>query len=189
MTRHEQKRLLTEIANLKSENARLARQTRNLAAQVRYYKDKAHGRERANRLWKRRLLCLQYAALGDFLRLWFFLKDHDRLNEIPRAKGDIVLEKYLGGAKGAGQLGEVINQVFDQVLTRMQREIPDLKPEEKALYCYMVIQLGNDPICHLLNLREKVTVSVRKNRLRSKIGHWSVTGRWEYLELIDKKKA
>ena len=179
------------MADLRSKNAQLLHQNRNLAAQVRYYKDKALAKQRADRQRKRLLLRLQYAALGGFIQFWYsVLKDpKNHIESFPKMWGGVLFEKYLGGAKGAGQLGEVINLVFDQVLTRMQRDIPDLKPEEKALYCYMVIQLGNEPICHLLNLHEKVTVSVRKNRLRSKIDHWSVTGRGEYLELIDKKKA
>ena len=178
---------MAALARERENNRLLARENKNLAAQVRYYKEKASRQLHLNRMQLRGLFIVPYQMIGAFVDEWYYQMDCQLNDETRRKRTRGMLHDYLGGPDGPAQLGESMNLVFNQVLHHLQREVEDLQPEDEALFCYMTARLRNDQIGRLLSIEKLSTVSSRKNRLRKKISAQRPDGKDEYLDLIGKK--
>ena len=167
--------------------ADLARQNKNLSAQVGYYKNKAKEQLQCNQKQLQGLFSMPYTVIEAILNEWFYQLDHALSDEMRIIRMSRVLSRYLGGAEGPSLLGENLNRVFNQILSRLEREVAGLRPKDKALFCYMAARLGNDLIGRLLEIDNYTTVSSRKTRLCQKITRYHPEGQDEYLDLIGRK--
>ena len=167
--------------------AELARQNKNLSAQVSYYKNKAKEQLRCTRKQLQGLFVLPYLVIGAILEEWFYQLDHALNDEVRLIRMGRILSRYMIGPDGAAFLERNLNLVFNRVMNRLEQEVADIRADEEALFCYMAARLNNHLIGRLLAIDNGATVSSRKNRLCKKITRNHPEGQDEYLDLIGRK--
>ena len=128
------------------------------------------------------------AVFDQFIGAWYYQIEHHQDDMLRKAGGEPILEDYFGGPEGAGQLGEDLDLICGQALSRYREQAPRVTPKEEALFCYMAMRMDNECIRRLLRLKRKNTASVRKNRLATKVGLLNPPCRDEFLELIGRPK-
>lgn len=165
------------------------RAQRNLAQQVRYYKKKYAALHHETRRCIQALLQLTYSALAEIVIEWDYqLKNQELDEQMRKGRMELLLDKHLGNEKDLGIIGKVVNLAFDQVLDQMQREEKVVfSTRDKKLYCYMVTRMADESVRILMKLNCASTAGTQKYRLKQRIGHHTVKGRKEYLDLLDKK--
>lgn len=127
-------------------------------------------------------------GFNKFIDEWYDQIDHHRDDLLRKAKGEPILEEYFGGPDGAGQLGEDLDLISGQALSRYRELAPRVTPKEEALFCYMAMRMDNESIRRLLRLEKRSTASLRKTRLADKVEQLKPPHREEFLALIGRPK-
>jgi len=174
--------------DLKRQVARYRKANRNLAEQLRYYKKQCAAQKHKTRRDIQALLQKTYAAIADIVVEWEYqLKKKDLDDTVRMGRMELILDRHLGSENDLGEMGEVMNLAFDHIMDRMQQEKGiEFTIRDKKLFCYMVTRMVNESVRILLKLNCASTAGTQKNRLKQKISHYTVQGRKEYLDLIDK---
>lgn len=169
--------------------ARYRKANRNLAQQVRYYRKRCAVLEQEKRRNVQTLLQKTYAAIADIVIEWDYqLKKKDLDDTVRCGRMELILDRHFGNEDNLGEIGNVMNLAFDRILDRMQQEKEMVFTiRDKLLFCFMVTRMVNESVRILLKLNCASTAGTQKNRLKQKIIHYTVKGRKEYLDLIDKK--
>ena len=101
-------------------------------------------------------------GFNKFIDEWYDQIDHHRDDLLRKAKGEPILEEYFGGPDGAGQLGEDLDLISGQALSRYRELAPRVTPKEEALFCYMAMRMAIATTKRLLTYsRQRLTMQTR----------------------------
>lgn len=168
---------------------RSRRDQQDLAQQVRYYKKRCAILEHETRRNVQTLLRMTYSTIADIVIEWDCqLRDKSLDDTMRRVRMELLLDKHLGNEKNLGIIGKVVNMAFGHILDLMRQEKEDVfSIRDQKMYCYMVTHMADESVRILMKLNCATTAKTQKYRLKRRIARYTVKGRKEYLELLDKK--
>ena len=95
-----------------------------------------------------------------------------------------ILKDIDGDRKGFRQLRKYIEEKLDKPISRLLKDIPDLKEDDIRLFCYLVIGYEPSLISLLMGIDNLGTVYSRKHRLLERIRKLPASRARRYLELV-----
>ena len=95
-----------------------------------------------------------------------------------------ILKEIDGDRKGFRQLRKYIEEKLDKPISRLLKDIPDLKEDDIRLFCYLVIGYEPSLISLLMGIDNLGTVYSRKHRLLDRIRKLPASRARRYLELV-----
>ena len=106
---------------------------------------------------------------------------HDRIVRL--------IVSLLGSPQEDGWLQNWINQEMDNVLDRLQEDLPDLTREERLIFSYSAAGFSNNLSSRLAGLSSDNATSVLRTRLKKEIRRLRSENKEEYLSLLPTKSC
>ena len=137
----------------------------------------------------------ELSALARLLGEWYW-QNEEMKEALPyqnpeyrRQRMEREVSRILGNPEhGYGTLQQRLNQDMDNILERLQADLPHLSQQEIFAFSYFVAGFDNALVAHLSALPSATAASALKNKLKDEFLKLRSPNKFEYLELLPAQK-